>query len=262
MALVSAFPEKAHALIGGRLAKEGEFPAVVTFLGVNCTAAKIGPYQFLMAGHCLSPFGKELSYLPGDLLEVFTGIDQARMTSYRVTVREAFVHPSWLARMDKTHDRSRAVGQRGVIDLAVLEIVEKTPNIPIEAVNLSPVSVSTEVIMGGYGCETNFSRMSHRYKVANKLITKIKSTFFSVEAKDSNGQTASSGCEGDSGGPVHYREGRRKPVIVGVNSFVTGFLSLNEDNTIQSTEDTVSTNFTRLDLPEAQSWLQLILRSQ
>lgn len=258
-----AGPQLAQALIGGRLANQGEFPSVVWLLGVNCTATKIGPKHLLLAAHCIDRDGYGKAVLKGDPVDIYIGVEPARMRHERLVAEEIFVHPSWTAHVNKTHALEKTLGKPGVIDLAVIVTNKIIRNVPDERLEFSPVRPGVAVVIGGYGCDAFGSRPSDTYKVALKRIYQVKPSVFGVGPEDASGNSYSMGCEGDSGGPVHVLSARAAPRIVGVNSFVRGAFDVNPDGSLRSRRSGPGTTFfTRLDLPAVQSWLQGVLRKR
>lgn len=248
-----------YAYIGGKRVEAPEFLSVVSFDQIRCTATKVGPRHFLMAGHCLCPSGPSPLVQEGDSLEVHYGLDRRVMRTVKTRVRSVHVHPSYLAKIARAKDANRILGKPGVLDLALLLIEDATPRIPSEAIEWTPLRPGDGVIVGGYGALNAASGFSFVYTAAWKKISRLSPTFATVGDLDADGKSHSMGWDGDSGGPVHLWSPGTRPRVVGVNTFVTGVIWLDRMGRLEDPKYSGTTNFVRLDHPEARKWLENIL---
>lgn len=249
-----AVANQGEALIGGSQAAPYHFRSTVG-IGDVCTAAKVGPRQFLTAAHCVAlsrpgrfePVppgfpaneGVRDEYLPGEPLLINWGLNADDSEQGTFTVVETVIHPSWWA-CPLCQDPILAQG--GAADVAVIEILEDTPQIPEATVDLTPVAVGTPVVKVGWGCEVRTDVDPNtvelgRYKTAdavtiaaseiqhhnspitNEQVNTVASSYLITEGRDKNPSRASL-CLGDSGGPVYLPNNNQRRVV-GVNSDYT-----------------------------------------
>ena len=248
-----ALASREQALIGGSPADAGQFRSTVGFGGV-CTAAKVGPRQFLTAAHCVAvprpgrmdpvpdPFppndGVADEYLPGSPLLIQWGLSVRDPEQAELTIAATAIHPSWWE-CPLCQEPSR----NAAADIAVVEIVEDTPQIPEARVELDRIAVGAPVVEVGWGCEVTTnpppgtSVELDRFKLDDTLTIvateiqrdeprisdeqreRIDDSYLITAGRDQNANDASL-CLGDSGGPL-YLAGDADPRVVGVNSDYT-----------------------------------------
>lgn len=243
-----------QALIGGA-------PVAADFLrstvGIqdDCTAAKVGARLFLTAAHCVSigrpPHGMPPpegfpqndglrdDYLPGAALQVFFGRGATDDENAVLTIAKTTIHPSWWV---CPLCQAPNLSEGGAADIAVVEVVEDTPQVPEARVELGRIALGTAVIKVGWGCEerTNIDGSTlhlGRYKAAdaqviaaseiqldNELISNEQvatvDASYVITAGHAQDERNASLCLGDSGGPL-YLPDSADPRVVGVNSDYT-----------------------------------------
>jgi hypothetical protein len=240
-------------LIGGSPASADQFRSTVGF-GNVCTAAKVGPRQFLTAAHCVAvprpgrnepvpdPFppndGIGEKYLPGSSLHIHWGLNVTDPEQADFTITRTAIHPSWWeCPLCQQPSRNAAA------DIAVVEIAEDTPEIPEARVGLDRIGVGAPVVKVGWGCEvtTNLPEGTvvklDRYKaddtvtivpseaqrheplISDEQLARIDASYLITAGRDQNPNDASL-CHGDSGGPLYLADAA-DPRVVGVNSDYT-----------------------------------------
>jgi hypothetical protein len=163
-------------LIGGRLAKKGEFPATMQ-VKRNCTVSKVGPRHVLTAAHCVnwmfSP-GAEIELSASQVIGTFA---KGRDDGFRTfTIERVEIEPAWDSYCRATHCGSVHIsGRTAMADAAVIILTEEIPEVPEAAIDLSPIEDGDQVAITGYGCEDAVAgswdysgsrlRVSHTYAV-------------------------------------------------------------------------------------------------
>jgi hypothetical protein len=242
-----------EALIGGTPAASNYFRSTVG-IGDACTAAKVGPRLFLTAAHCVS-FGRpgrgqpvpegfpqndgvRDDYLPGQQVLINWGLNADDQYQDSFTIAKTTIHPSW---WECPLCQDPILGT-GAADIAVIQIVQDTPQIPQARVQLDPVATGTQVVKVGWGCEerTNIDPNTlelGRYKradasvigasairhdnspITDAQVAAVDASYLITPGRDQNPAYASL-CLGDSGGPL-YLPNNGDPRVVGVNSNYT-----------------------------------------
>ena len=194
-------------LVGGTPAVFGQFAS--TEFGIGCTGVKIGPRHFLTAAHCVHGSS-------GTSLDVYFGVgplaadfEAHRFTS--VTVQDVSVH--WLVEDGNDDDKSS--------DLAIFTIKEDTPA-PIASIRRTPLRIGERVILNGWGCQdfhdfTSPDWRKFQLKFSEKIVKSVSEYVVEVPGIDADGIHASTGCSGDSGGPVYVRNSDNTLSVVGIN---------------------------------------------
>jgi Trypsin len=238
-------------LIGGAPVGASFFRSTVG-IGGECTAAKVGSRLFLTAAHCVDVRrpgrfeevppnfppnqGVDEKYLAGKPLRIDWGLSTAGTENATFTIVKTTIHPSWWA-CPLCQDPTLS---DGAADVAVIEIAQDTPQIPMARVDLTPVPQGTPVVKVGFGCEERTNLESPpslgRYKAASATtlapsalahesfgppltesqISQIGAGYL-ITAGYAQGSSFSSLCLGDSGGPL-YLSSSSDPRVVGVNS--------------------------------------------
>ncbi len=158
---------KVEGLIGGAPVAQGDYRATV---GINndCSATKVGTHHFLTAAHCvqlprpsnpdeeaqlppdyLSNGGVRAAYLPGADIEISWGLHANDQSQGTFTIEETVIHPSW---WDCLYCRERPTVM-GMADIAVIRLLEPTPQIPQARVEVGDVRPGQKVVKVGYGCQ-------------------------------------------------------------------------------------------------------------
>ena len=235
----------ASAYVGGMSPAPGQFPFTVALPFLNCTAAKVGPKRILTAAHCLANRGPFAIYEVGDKIELMY-FKKDKLTSIFSTVAQVKIHPSYMNRIAQDYDPNATVEDPSVIDLAIIDLKDSTP-IPTGAMEFSALKTKELITVGGFGCQSDtddiigrFQARNLSYKFAEKKVASIGKFTARVNEQDASGSSTSTGCEGDSGGPVYKLiSGTLK--VVGVNSY------LDAKNRL---------NFTMLSTTGLASWLK------
>lgn len=254
MAEMESFDTKTEALIGGHQAAPYHFRSTVG-IGDSCTAAKVGPRLFLTAAHCVSVSrpgrfepvppdfpandGVHPNYLPGQPLLINWGLNADDAEQAVFTIVDTTIHPSWWT-CPLCQDPILATG--GAADIAVIEIVQNTPQIPEAQVDLDPVAPGTQVTKVGWGCEDRTDVdpstlelgryktedawvipaseiQHHNSPITSGQVATVGSSYLITEGHDQDPERASL-CLGDSGGPL-YLPNNTERRIVGVNASYT-----------------------------------------
>jgi hypothetical protein len=169
-----------------------------------------------------------------------------KLTSIFSTVAQVKIHPSYMNRIAQDYDPNATVEDPNVIDLAIIDLGDTTP-IPTGALELAALKAKDLITVGGFGCQNDaddilgrFQARNLSYKFAEKKVASIAKFTARVNEQDASGSSTSTGCEGDSGGPV-YKLISGALRVVGVNSY------LDADNRL---------NFTKLSVTGLGAWLK------
>ena len=215
------------ALTGGRLAQPSEYRSTVLIGG--CTGTKVGSHLILTAAHCvydLTTRATDPTFAPGQQFWFTSGLSESDGLR-QLTVVSTSVHPSW-----------PESGQPPIIhpaDVAVVEVLEDTPEVPEAAVDATPAAVGDPVVITGFGCDKLNPSGGGLFKLSASTVLSsevlLDFAYSAAEAADVNGSFAitpglsrdpssASTCPGDSGGPL-YRQSATDLIVVGVNSYTT-----------------------------------------
>jgi hypothetical protein len=153
----------------------------------DCSGVKIGVRRFLTAIHCISE--RET------IVNITNGLDASQRTSY--TVAKVFFHPSF--RLGATPEDSIDLG---VFEIAVVEITQDTPSIPIARPKFGPVLPGTNGLMlVAYGCDNLSSNGGKKQKALfNNFGVPANLATHVHYLRDSGADPDT--CSGDSGGPL------------------------------------------------------------
>lgn len=164
---VPAVENKVEGLIGGAPVAQNEYRATV---GINndCSATKVGSHLFLTAAHCvqlprprspeeeanlppdyLSNGGVREAYLPGSSIQISWGLHANDQSKGTFTIEETIIHPSW---WDCLYCRTWPT-VTGMADIALIRLLEPTPQIPRARVEVGDVRPGQKVVKVGYGCQ-------------------------------------------------------------------------------------------------------------
>ena len=250
---ISAFP--AIALIDATLDDARRYESVVVLVaGVSrrCTATKIAPRRFLTAAHCVANTSQgavDQTFAPGSKIRVSNVLAPAGPADFlRLHVEQAHLPPEFeqalkrlLAYQEKLirqyrerytgaelerrvrHVESQSHVTSRIPDLAIVEVRERTPNIPLSRIDFGPLAADEPVRLVGYGCERfdkgnghgDAPSLSRRKWGETRVIRVDPVNFYTFAHRMRPG--APSLCPGDSGGPV-MRAGK----VVGVHGTVYG----------------------------------------
>lgn len=258
LALASFGSTPAGAYIGGQQTLPGQFPEAITFVEISCTAAKVGPRHILLAAHCLLN-GSTRPWDTGDRLTLLSGVTFEKMRKFEVHIRKVSIHPSWIAAFMRNMKLDDVVALKRVVDLAVIEL-EEPVRIRSGRLRLTPLQAGEQVIVGGFGVDSNYAYgMTYRHKVAIKDMQGRQGNTYRFTHLDAGGNTLSMAAPGDSGGPA-FVQGPRGVEIVGVNTFVTGWLELDAQGKVKELVGEPALNVVRLDTPAARNWLLSVLK--
>lgn len=162
---ITLLPSLGMALVGGAPAVPGRFPGLVLVkVGESevCTATKIAPLHFLLAGHCVIERRVSLDKInqngrvreglsPGEWLFYQSGVEQAvdGAWPHQARIARTWSHPSY------QYSQYEALGLRPEItsDVAVI-VLEEEPaqlaSLPIASEKIDPGIAVTKI---GFGCE-------------------------------------------------------------------------------------------------------------
>lgn len=256
---VPAVESKHEGLIGGTPVAQGDYRATV---GINndCSATKVGSHLFLTAAHCvqlprptnpqeeadlppdyLSNGGVREEYLPGSSIQISWGLHANDQFKGTFTIEETIIHPSW---WDCLYCRTWPT-EVGMADIALIRLVDSTPQIPQALVEVGDVRPGQKVVKVGYGCQDRVPDNQESAADGEGLGPLKAEDGWTVPVHESrlpgsaprggfepidesylitSGHGRYSGfgslCLGDSGGPL-YLDGVPDLRVVGVNSDYT-----------------------------------------
>jgi len=265
---VMLFTQGAFALVGGKDAQLGQFPSVVVIhdFGSGCTAAKIGPHQFLTAAHCLYAG-------PGDFFaDRYLSVNHYTH-DYSLTIDRVDIHPSWLKACKKIQCDGDETGtpqdSPGKVDLAIVTVIEESDTIPYAPVDTSAVEMGDALVLTGMGCQgsggigmssglryadlkaISVSELKHSGSVYASTAEQYGKSYF-VTPGVKMGEGNASLCPGDSGGPVYRIKGNQQ-FIIGVNADYTFDSQDDADNDLSHTN--LHTRLDHSSLCDVGSWV-------
>jgi hypothetical protein len=172
----------------------------------GCTAVKLSAHRFLTAGHCEAVF---LRIYGNEDLVLRSQFGEQRISQRHVK----FVpHPKYLRfnKASSTYDTDTN------FDLAIVQIRERTPQIPAARLAAGNVTRGLSVFVGGYGTNT-LTGSEGELDMDLRRIDAIHAHTFCFRS-DIRGAFRSAINYGDSGGPV-WVELDDGFFVVGINSF-------------------------------------------
>jgi hypothetical protein len=235
-------------LIGGKLAKSGQFPASVNLTqgptASFCTGSFVSKIHLLTAAHCVvagydGPGGSFDLLLKGGLSDrvLYYAYGPEREKKFTGNIKNFYI-PEGLKAQLKTSkgwgENSNSSSPIEMEDVAIIEL-ESPISSDITLAKLSERIVETGMnfIFGGYGCQ---SYPAIPAKEGLPTSTKVqlkytkgktsKVTTISGFGAKYTGAASQSMCPGDSGGPVYFDNDPGNPnagstEVIGVNSFVS-----------------------------------------
>jgi hypothetical protein len=219
--LIFSSPSQAF-LINGTPAKD--FHLAVGMFNNSCTLTKVGEKQFLTAAHCISRNYNSLYFS-------FLGFQE------EVKIRSINIHPSWVKDCSKQRCTGHEVGSDrmtpGRADVALINLVESTPLIPIYNISFNSVKIGSKVTMVGAGCTRGIEpggpgemrsadtrTVSHKflehedslYRKNSKITGKANLITLGYDTNKNNASL----CPGDSGGPLVMKNASDEWEVVGI----------------------------------------------
>jgi secreted trypsin-like serine protease len=247
VAALAATP--AQAVVGGRDASPGEYPAVaeITFGPFLCTGTLIAPDRVLSAGHCSSITGEVASPIawPAPLIDVRIGGVRSG-EGERVPVSSATVHPNYLL-------------GRGW-DISVLRLSRASTRAPVKVAGAaegalwSPATLETIV---GWGATEEGGDVPDNLQEARVPIT--TDAYCAGAYSDFDPATMVCAgfpeggvdtCQGDSGGPMFGRDATGALKVVGATSFGEGCARPGKPGVYARVGDTVLREWIRSQAPD------------
>jgi alpha-tubulin suppressor-like RCC1 family protein len=207
-------------LVGGHVALESDYPATVQIAAHDktCTATKLGPHHFLTAGHCVTIGTTGVPWPAGTTGTL--SADNLGANRRDLTVVQNRLGPSYPLAADPSAP-----------DIAVLEVAESSPDIPVAVVDVTPLVPGNAVVKCGYGCDEQPTWTGLRahpvlippqdfiHPPASAAMMAALLPSYAVTKRISADPTSASLCFGDSGGPL-YRDLPSELLVVGVNSSI------------------------------------------
>jgi len=271
-------PNSSFSLIDAKRDDAQRFQAVVVLIAggsKRCTATKIAPRRFLTAGHCVTNTSQgaiDASYATGRSIRVsnalapsgaddFLQLHIARIhlpAKFEQALQRLHAYQQKLINQYRDKYSGAALEQRvchvqsqnhftaQVPALAIVEVRQHRPGIPLAAIAFTALGKDESVHLVGYGCE-RFDQKERRTSAASlnprkwgetQVIRVDPVNFYTFAHLKRPG--APSLCPGDSGGPV-MRNGK----VVGVHGTVYGITRAHGARSNMS-----------VNLRSVQSWLE------
>ncbi len=202
-------------LWGWRDARQNELSSVVRFYfpraGIYCSAVKVGPNQFLTAGHSVATARSEdgtvyAAFKFGEKIEGF-----ANGKTYRFTATDVSVHPSLIAAIRNAEQYLPL--QQGIrqsefkyVDVGIFCVKESSPDLDVMPIRFVTVLEGDSVVLAGWGSRPGTSE--DVLTVGTTTVSSRSRTTF---------ETWLNATPGDSGGPALNVSGTQT-AIVGVIS--------------------------------------------
>jgi trypsin len=240
VAATLAFATPSSAVVGGRDAAPGAYPAVAeirfgsSFL---CTGTLIAPNWVLTAGHCSSITGAAVASpaaWPPQLIDVRIGSVTPR-AGERVPVQRVIVNPNYLLNIG--------------YDIALLELSTASTNTPAKVVGAGGASLwspGTMETIVGFGTTEEGGDLPDTLQEAQVPITTdayCGSAYSDFEASTmvcaGFPQGGVDTCQGDSGGPMFGRDATGALKVVGATSWGEGCARAGKPGVYARVGDTV-----------------------
>jgi secreted trypsin-like serine protease len=231
--------ESNDALIGGRAASAGQFPATVYLKG-ECTATKVAPKRLLTAAHCvLDPATVSIRYPAGSRISV---AHEPAKGYADVEVAAVHVHPAWMKACEDAYCAASSVTARlDAPDVAVIDLATDLVDVPSASIDSEALAAGDRVTLIGFGCtagvlvpdareQATLKYADTRLVPADRAVHDGSAVLASDVAQVAGIYSLTSGpgaakaraglCPGDSGGAL-YRKRDGQLVVVGVSSNYT-----------------------------------------
>jgi hypothetical protein len=253
----------------GDLAADGQFSSVVGMLveeevgepprRLSCTMTKISEDMFVTASHCFYWKGVRAQPLTeGKPMAVLHGVWQPHQKknawgAYNSIVTDTkitgiFFHPTW-----KDGDRTVCDPDSDDIqlckdsDIALLQVADPTPHIPIAIIDITTPNVGDPVYLVGYGCQLPGEGTDAQRFLTAKIET-VADLYSGISSAATSEPTQGGICPGDSGGSLLRQEDAGLATIIGINSRFSFDM-------VDGVRGMTRSYFTRLDVPAVKEWL-------
>lgn len=220
------------ALIGGSQDTAGTKYPSAFYLGMNrgghCTGTKIAPGVILTAGHCIEfpTLGNLLT--KGIFFSKSPSVDKDDKGTALVLTKPAVVHPDFLKWVKAQTTTIAKPTNAPNVGLIFVEEKGAFAELPVTAVDLTPIENGESFDALGYGCEKNPTKQEpSSYPYKRKFSTeraKLDATH-PLYVAFAPGAAIASICPADSGGPLFRKVGEAFKVV-GVLAFPQGRDSL------------------------------------
>lgn len=237
----------AFAVIGGIVAKPGEFAASVFVQEAHCSAVMIREDLLLLAGHCVNARAEETKLQVGFQLHIVsTAFESGRPKIYKASIVNLESHPLWIKALKKTNDPNIAMmDDDQTLDLAVMQLDAKLPMAAAKLPRRAKIFADYENItflVTGFGCDVDQGLPIESLKYFSVPLMSAVDGKWRYRFSTNETQTTKI-CGGDSGSALY--DERDPQTVLGINSGAASSLGI----------------AARIDKVAAQVWLRQYLQT-